>query len=449
MRKKLYLIQPTYRDRNGRLLKGTRLYTVSLALSALSAIVPPGWEKQTCFEYFDEIDFDSDASVIAISCMGYEIFRGIEIADEFRKRGKTIIFGGFQARLSTTHLAPHCDAIIYGNPGISDMARILLDAEQHSLRPVYECGVDLDYRLDYSILDPHRLVFTPVLLGVGCRNACDFCCVGSLYQGRYATRNLATVLAELTELERTTSRLAVIDTNCYNDREYLRELCRAMIQRKFHFFWGAQCTIDIGDDAETLTLLRKAGCRVLFIGMESIDQSNLDAVRKRHRADSYPRRIQTIHRAGIRIAAFFIYGFDYDTTDTARALSQFIADHHIALPMINVLVPLPGTRIFEQLKTQDRLLSAEPNDFLKNNPAYNSSFNLCLYTPKHMSPRQVEEGFVELLGRLAGWPQTIRRSLGGGLSLSAFFLYMNWQFRREYFELRKRIDLQRRVQAPS
>jgi hypothetical protein len=66
-----------------------------------------------------------------------------------------------------------------------------------------------------------------------------------------------------------------------------------------------------------------------------------------------------------------------------------------------------------------------------------------------MSPRQVEEGFVELLGRLAGWPQTIRRSLGGGLSLSAFFLYMNWQFRREYFELRKRIDLQRRVQAPS
>ena len=381
--------------------------------------------------------------------MGYEIFRGIEIADEFRKRGKTIIFGGFQARLSTTHLAPHCDAIVYGNPGISDLARILLDVENHSVHPVYECGVDLDYRLDYSILDPRRLVFTPVLLGVGCRNACDFCCVGSLYQGRYATRNLATVLDELTELSHTTSRLAVIDTNCYNDREYLRELCRGMIQRKFHFFWGAQCTIDIGDDAETLALLRKAGCRVLFIGMESIDQSNLDAVRKRHRVDAYPRRIQTIHRAGIRIAAFFIYGFDHDTADTARALSQFIADHHIALPMINVLVPLPGTRIFVQLKTQGRLLSAEPNDFLKNNPAYNSSFNLCLYTPKHMSPRQVEEGFVELLGRLAGWPQTIWRSLGGGLSLSAFFLYMNWQFRREYFELRKRIDLERRLQAPS
>src|ERR1035441_7636999 len=257
LRKKLYLVQPTYRDCNGRLLKGTRLYTVSLALPALSAIVPPGWERQTCFEHFDDIDFDSDASVIAISCMGYEIFRGIEIADEFRKRGKTIIFGGFQARLSTTHLAPHCDAIVYGNPGISDLARILLDVENHSVHPVYECGVDLDYRLDYSILDPRRLVFTPVLLGVGCRNACDFCCVGSLYQGRYATRNLATVLDELTELSHTTSRLAVIDTNCYNDREYLRELCHGMIERKFHFFWGAQCTIDIGDDAETLALLRK------------------------------------------------------------------------------------------------------------------------------------------------------------------------------------------------
>jgi hypothetical protein len=66
-----------------------------------------------------------------------------------------------------------------------------------------------------------------------------------------------------------------------------------------------------------------------------------------------------------------------------------------------------------------------------------------------MNPRQVEKGFVELLERLAGWPQTIRRSLGGSLPLSSFFLYMNWQFRREYFELKKRIDLQTRGQATS
>ena len=39
--KKIYLIQPTYRDQDGNLLKGKRLYTVSLALPALKAAIPP------------------------------------------------------------------------------------------------------------------------------------------------------------------------------------------------------------------------------------------------------------------------------------------------------------------------------------------------------------------------------------------------------------------------
>ena len=96
MKKKIYLIQPTYRDQDGRLLKGERLYIVSLALPALSAAMPPDWQTECCYEYFDEVNFDTDASVVGISSMGYEIFRGIEIATEFRKRGKIVLFGGDQ-----------------------------------------------------------------------------------------------------------------------------------------------------------------------------------------------------------------------------------------------------------------------------------------------------------------------------------------------------------------
>jgi hypothetical protein len=45
MKKKIYLIQPTYRDQNGTLLKGKKLYVISLALPALSATIPDDWEK--------------------------------------------------------------------------------------------------------------------------------------------------------------------------------------------------------------------------------------------------------------------------------------------------------------------------------------------------------------------------------------------------------------------
>lgn len=439
MKKKIYFIHPTYRDQVGRLLKGKRLYIVSLALPALSGAIPPGWEKQFCFEYFEDVDFDTDASVVGISSMGYEIFRGAEIAAEFKRRGKAVIFGGFQSRLNPGFAGPHCDSIVHGYPGRTAMAELLGDAERGALKREYHCETEIDHKFDYSILPPGRFVFTPVLLGVGCRNACDYCCIGSLFRRHYTLRPMDRVLEEMEELHARTRRIAAIDTNVYNDREYLVRLCREMIARRFCFFWGAQSTVDIGDDPEALELLRRAGCKVLFIGMESIEQANLDAVHKRYAVDSYREKIRNIHRAGIRVAAFFIYGMDGDTRDTAARLSGFINETGIALPMLNVLVPLPGTRVYERLDREGRLLATEPNDFLKNNPVYNSSFNLCFFQPKNMTPKELEYGFVELLGRLSGWPRILWRSLASSPGLTAFLLFMNWQFRKEYLALRKQI----------
>ena len=448
MRKKIYLIHPSYRDQDGVLLKGKRLYAVSLALPALSAAVPPDWEKDCCLEYFESVNLDTDASVVGISSMGYEIFRGIELAAEFRRRGKTVIFGGFQPHISRGLVEPYADTVVHGYPGPADVARILADAESGSLRRDYVCQTDLDYRFDYSVVDMRRSVFAPVLTSVGCRNACDFCCIGSFFHARYTVRKLEHVLAELDALSRRTRRIAFVDTNLYNDPAYVRRLCSAMIRSDYRFLWGAQSTVDVGDDPETLALMRRAGCRLLFIGLETIEQTNLDAVHKGHRAGSYERRIRTIHDAGIRIAAFFIFGFDGDTPDTSERLSGFIVDHDIALPMLNVLVPNPGTPLYARLRQEGRLLMTDDWDFLRNNTAYNSSFSLCFYQPARMTPRQVEEEFVDLLGRLSGVRQIIRRSVSPDLRLTLFLLYMNWLFRKEYVRLRRKRAADRPAQAP-
>jgi radical SAM superfamily enzyme YgiQ (UPF0313 family) len=308
------------------------------------------------------------------------------------------------------------------------------------------CRTDLNYRFDYSIVDMRRSVFAPVLTGVGCRNACDYCCIGSFFHGKYTLRKLEYVLAELKELSRKTRRIAFVDTNLYNNPGYVRRLCSEMIRSGYRFLWGAQCTIDIGDDPDTLALMRRAGCKVLFIGLETIEQANLDAVHKSNCADSYRRRIRTIHEAGMRIAAFFMFGFDGDTLDTSAQLSRFIIDQDIALPMLNILVPTPGTPMYARLRQEGRLLMTDDREFLKNNIAYNSSFNLCFYKPARMTPDQVETEFIDLLGRLSGIPQILRRSVSTDLSLSLFFLYMNWLFRQEYLRLKRKRAADRRVQ---
>jgi radical SAM superfamily enzyme YgiQ (UPF0313 family) len=369
--------------------------------------------------------------------MGYEIFRGIEIAQEFKKRGKTVVFGGFQSHMSTDYLAPYCDSIVHGNPGIPAMENILRDALDGTLQREYFCGVDLNYSVDYSVLDTRKLLFTPVYTSVGCNYRCDYCCIASIYKGGYKLRKLPLVMAELAYLQQRTRRIAFVDTNINSNPAYLKALCEMMIARKFRFVWGAQSTIDIGDDAGTLALLRKAGCKALFIGLETIEQANLDAMHKTVSAAEYEERIRNIHRAGIKIAAFLMYGLDSDTADTAADLSAYVIKQKVALPMINILVPTPGTLLYDRLKAEGRVLIKDERDFLRNNLAYNSSFNLCFYVPKQMTPMEVENGFIDLLRRLSGYYQILRRSLSRDLPLSGFFLYSNWLFRREYIRLKK------------
>ena len=107
-------------------------------------------------------------------------------------------------------------------------------------------------------------------------------------------RKLRYVFAELEYLHARTRNIAIMDTNFYSRPAYTRALCEGMIARGFRFVWGAQATIDIGDEPETLRLLRQAGCRTLFIGLESFDQRNLAGVHKQLSAYRHAARIRAI-----------------------------------------------------------------------------------------------------------------------------------------------------------
>jgi hypothetical protein len=105
--------------------------------------------------------------------------------------------------------------------------------------------------------------------------------------------------------------------------------------------------------------------------------------------------------------------------------------------MLNILVPTPGTPLYRRLVSENRILMKNEGEFLQNNPDYNASFNLCFYRPKNMTPTEVEEGFIDLLRRLSGYWQVIRRSVSKDIPLTLFLLYMNYLFRKEYHVLKK------------
>jgi hypothetical protein len=94
--------------------------------------------------------------------MGYDILHGYEIADEFRRRGKVVLFGGYQAHFSRNRLKGSAHSIVYGNPGPAEMANILGDVEAGSLAPEYQAGVNVNFPFDYSMLAKRRIGFMPI-----------------------------------------------------------------------------------------------------------------------------------------------------------------------------------------------------------------------------------------------------------------------------------------------
>lgn len=407
------------------------MFIHSCALPALAACIPRGWQKEVCLEFFENVNYETDASVVGISSMGYDILHGYEIAEEFRRRGKVVIFGGYQAHFNRGRVRQAADSMVYGHPGLTQMERILGDVESRSLAPEYDAGIHLDFAFDYSMLVHRRIDFMPILTSIGCRNRCDFCCTGARYNGRYRLRKLECVLADIRGLRRHTRRFGFVDSNLYNNRGYLLELCSRLERERLDIMWGAEATIDIGEDEETLRALRRAGCQILFIGLESPNQSGLDSVHKPCQASTYDRAVANIRRQGILVAGYFLVGLDGDTEQTFDELFDFICRTGINVPILNILLPAPGTRLFERMDREGRLLVTHEDDFLKNALAYAISCSHCFYRPHPLSGRQVEAGLLRLRRRLGSLRQVVRRSLVTNPRQAAWLFLLNAEFRRE------------------
>jgi radical SAM superfamily enzyme YgiQ (UPF0313 family) len=182
-------------------------------------------------------------------------------------------------------------------------------------------------------------------------------------------------------------RVLVVDDNLVGTRaEHIaraKDLFRAMVQAKLKKEWIAQATINFADDEELLALAAKAGCRGVFIGFESPTPQGLRELSKKFnllKGRNFRASVRRIQRHGIMVAGSFIIGLDVDEPGIgkriAEAASQYGVDNLNAL----FLTPLPGTRLWDQMKAEGRIaLDAFPEDW----KYYTLTFPVARY--KHLS----------------------------------------------------------------
>jgi radical SAM superfamily enzyme YgiQ (UPF0313 family) len=166
-------------------------------------------------------------------------------------------------------------------------------------------------------------------------------------------------------------RVLVVDDNLIGTRHdhitRAKDLFRAMARANLRKEWIAQATINIADDEELLTLAAKAGCRGVFIGFESPTPEGLQEVGKKYnllKNRDFRASVRRIQRHGILIAGSFIIGLDVDEpgigSHIAEVANRYGVDNLNAL----FLTPLPGTRLWDQMKSEGRIaLDSFPDDW--------------------------------------------------------------------------------------
>lgn len=426
---KILFIQSTPYYNGKMLIKKSKLYFVGLAPAILAALVTENVEFEVCLETIEDVDFESDADLIAVSGMGHAIIRSIDIAKSFKERGKTVVMGGYMASLMPEEAKKYCDSVIIGDGELA-FPKMIKDYMNGNLQPLYDMPLKvLTYPLPrYELLASKKIGdFLPVQAGRGCPNTCSFCSVYCLYRGRYLKRNIGEVVRDLKKIRDLGYRkFLLLDDNIFSDIPYLLELCGEI--KKLSMKWLSQCSISIADNKEVLDAVAGSGCIALSFGIESISQESLNSMNKSWaRADRYGEQIKKITNAGIDVSTEMVIGADGDTLESIAKTADFIIENKVVVPRFYILTPIPGTVFYDEMSSQNRIVERD---------IYRYNGTEAVHQPLNMSPEELTGAYWKLYNDVfrikAIFKRTIfRRDFLRKPLKYIFYLYVNLYYRSQ------------------
>jgi radical SAM superfamily enzyme YgiQ (UPF0313 family) len=246
-----------------------------------------------------------------------------------------------------------------------------------------------------------KYAFASIQAARGCPLGCDFCSVTTYNGRRYRRRPTVDILDELETIP--DEMLFFADDNIigYGPRceEEALKLFQGMVERGIKKQWFCQASINVADNLEVLEWASRAGCFMIFMGMEAEDTDALTEVNKRlnlkRGTSSYERTFDRIHQAGIAVLGAFIFGMDSDTPEKLRRRADFMINSGIDVMQTTIMTPLPGTKLFKRMQEEGRLLYT---DFPRDWEHYDLSD--LVYEPRHIDRFELLEAIWECAVRV-------------------------------------------------
>ncbi|WP_113673408.1 B12-binding domain-containing radical SAM protein [Vallitalea guaymasensis] len=211
-------------------------------------------------------------------------------------------------------------------------------------------------------------VMIRVITSRGCSNNCSFCVPSKIFN-KLRFRKVKCVVDELEYYNKTHGwKLFMIgDLNFLSSYDYALDFCNEIIKRKLDIVWICQSRVDLVDENIT-KLMKKAGCILICLGIESADQDILDHTNKNTTVDKALNACKMVKNAGIRLYTYWVFGLPNETHDSAHAtiklLRRFLDEDVIDFTHCTMCTPFPGTELYKHPEENDiTLLTNDYDDY--------------------------------------------------------------------------------------
>jgi radical SAM superfamily enzyme YgiQ (UPF0313 family) len=392
----------------------------SLALLTLAGVTPHDVELEyvevddvVAYAQKPRLDFD----LVALSTYTARAFDAYLVADAYRALGIPVVFGGLHATVLPEEVARHADAVVVGEGELTwpEVVRDFQRGGRAGLKKVYREAKPGQFSLHDAPMPRFDLltISSQAMLDLratgeihrfgnynritvqttrGCPLDCEFCAASKLYGPRYRLKPIERVLEEIDAIRALWRRpfIEFADDNTFVNKPWAKQLLRELAGREVRYF--TESDVGMADDDELLDLLYPSGCRQVLIGFESPRRSSLvglDRANWKSRQHSgYLETIEKIQSRGVSVCGCFIVGLDSDTPAVFDELREFIDRSRLLEVQITVLTPFPGTRLYQRLAAEGRLL-------------YPGAWDRCTlfdinFRPRGMSVEELEEGVMTL-----------------------------------------------------
>ncbi len=342
-----------------------------LGLLTVAAMLPEEWEKKLIDLNVTTVS-DEDikwADYVFLSAMVVQRQSVAEVVARCRKLGTKIVAGGpfFTGGYEEFDEIDHL---------VLDEAEVTLppfleDLKNGCARHVYTSKRRPDIAETplpmWSLLDMRKYSTMNLQYSRGCPFNCDFCDIVVLNGNTPRTKTKDQVLAELEGLYDRGWRdgVFVVDDNFIGNKKKLKqEILPAIIawqsERKFPFGLLTEASINLADDEELMQLMGEAGFDTVFIGIESPNEESLAECNKVQNTErDLVASVKRIQNHGLQVQGGFILGFDNDPVSIFKSQINFIQNSGIVTAMVGLLNAPRGTRLYQRLKSENRLINED------------------------------------------------------------------------------------------